>query len=85
MARINYNADINKATELKVDTENSKAFIHIHQCYIFTVKCLPICFPLTLLSCPKELFWASKYLYFNVKCVIVCLCTHQKRWKKQKI
>lgn len=85
MARINDNAQMDKAIELHADNENSKAFIHICQCYLLRGKGLPRCAPLTLQSCPKELFWVSKCLYINVKCVIACLCTHQERWKKQKI
>lgn len=75
--------DTDKVTELHADNKNSKVFTH--QCYTLTDKCLPMCSPLTPLSCPKELFWVSECLYFNVKCVIACLCTHQKRWKKPKI
>lgn len=35
MARINYSVDKDKATELHIDSENSKAFIHIFQYYIY--------------------------------------------------
>lgn len=59
MARINYSVDKDKATELHIDSENSKAFIHIFQYYIYiyilTGKYLPMCSPLSSTS-PKSLF-----------------------------
>lgn len=83
MARVNYNTDINTATELHVDIETSKAFIHVYQCYIRTVKRLPMCFPLTLLSSPKECFGPLN-AYTSMQNVLQLAYAHIRKGGKSK-